>query len=1454
MIFKLLSRNALRILKKSKLLMFQLGILLLLGIIAIVTVSISIYLMSQSRNSVKTAGNVAELTVTIPEQKLQESVNSSSNNTTSIYSGKTPADSELQTYLTSKNYNFVFSKNLSLYDISTNNSFLLSLANQNTSLNDNIVNKLVLNKGVTTPSAVHSSPDESIIHNVLYFYVIRELTVNNLETRFDSIKELFDYNTYLSNKPWLLASILTNSVWNLNDSSKQKIIKVLNSIAIRPESEDNYYTYFYPFTSKNATFSDYKWNTNSYFHKLVQMFSLSSVNYNGYGYSFSAAQVIPLIGTGGDIPFTISYFDPSSYFAVISSNYMMANSDNKSILDERTIKQASALPYKNNDIGTSNIKTYTVYNQDTNKDEVQLDFITWFSNLNSKYKVSINSLSYVITGIGDAPNLLYPVQSSTQLIINSKSTGAAYVNTVGFERALAGGSYKPIVYYSVRYPPSATLLTRPSLLNSIKNWTKENYGETTAYTLKDRKQMNNLFYVWANFLGDLQQIIATIGLVIGGLVIFLGLVFISLLIRSIIKLNKATFGVGLANGVSKTKLALSFWIFALIPSLFFGTIAYFCGYYLVFPLLDVIRQYWTISISNPLINIGLLCILVASSFIILYTLIIVIIFITLRQNTQSILNSSNSLKVNPLITYTKSLTNKLPPLWSFRTTFMMSNISRFVILLFSVIYIISLSSIIVATNNLFTNSLSSIAENKKYSVAYDLYSPTINSGYYSSMEYNMLGTSQQGVFNGYNTEGTYNYNKPSKSNGSYYNTKEFDDALVHPFVSNLYFTSLFMTNSNVANDINYNIHFMDNRVFSKILLDVDVNALGATVNPWEFSKQIMPESVTYLAEQNTEKLIQTNYDFYYWLQEQNTIAENGDSSKYINIPGLDNTIYSQFNNVPITYKTYLPNVDGQPFTLDSSNISNDYNTSSNKNQWIFVRKVDSSINKSIWAINQDYAVNGAPSYTIKPKTAKLMVEIMTNNDNPLFQFWYKYCYDKNPNKGEDNQTIPDYNYKLSAQSVPVDNGDETYTYLESTFNYKKFSSSIKIEGIKHNSNLIYLYDKNHKDLKDNLNQFTISKTKYTNNDGVEQLVTVYPVVINNVVSKKYGLKVGNRFLANTINTFDRFNLINIGEDPSYTSMFQVVGITDTNYGQQFYTLQSYANEILGYKNVNTGNQTWASSIEPGKGYIPFNGVYSSNANLQMIQNYGGFYLPSGLSTILGEWGSNPTEETLGALGILLTQNKNSLDKYTNLNKFVDRNNNNSIVTKTLTPDQKLSETAGIAWSAVEKLKKIVNLFESTTSIVTQLQTFDSPFIYSTMGTSFDSVITQVGIITVLAMVPTLIIIIGLLAVIIIFESTRLISLLKILGYKDLKNMLSFMFVYIAVLFLGTILAVPISYAILEALKLIMLNMFQIVAVPIVQGWTFVLGFGVVGLIFTGLFIFVYKKMKKINLAQEISVR
>lgn len=1441
-IFKLLTRNSLRILKSSKILIFQLGILLLIGITTLATIFMSTFLLSKSKNTVLNEGNLANLTTTIPTSYLENSVISNPNSVSNIYSGQTPADLELQEYFASNNWNYVFSKNLSVSDMITGDSFLLSLANEKSSINPNIINSLVLHTGSNLPQSINNGLDEKLLESIKFFYLIRELhSVATGDIR-KMIFNFYKYENYMSIQPWRLAKLLIESNWNLEYNTTNNIIKLLIPLTKTPIDENDYLNNYYPFT-RTSTEDNFQFNTSSYFYKLAQDFSLNKIGYNGYGYSIIGLQTIPLIGISADIPFSIEYFDKSSYFTILSTNYMKSNENSKSVLHPRTIKDVMQLPYKTNvqtDISLNPSLGTKVYNQDTGESELQTDFLTWFNNLDSKYKISINSLDYLITGIGDQPNLLYPVQSSSQLLVDSKSSGVAYVNSQGFMRATESTTYSPIVYYSVRYPPSTDLFKQSKMFNDLVNYTTTTYGQNTAYKLSDSSQPNRLLYLWANSLNNIQYIVTTIGGVIGGIIIALALIFISLLIRSIIKINKITFGIGLANGVMKRKLAFSFFPFALVPSIIFGTGAFFLSYFLVQPTLDSIKDYWTLNINSPFLYWWIWLGIIAGAFLLLYGMIITIIYITLRSKTQDILNSSGTFRLNPLIIYTKKLTNKMSPLWSFRTTFMMSNVTRFIILLFSVIYIISLSSIIVGSRNLFQTALEANSTSKNYIASYDLYTPTINSGYYSDIEYDMLGTSQKGMFNAYDTT-TNNYNSPAVAQSNFYSGETYSNALLYPYANNLWFTSLFMQNSDLANEINWNFKFMDNRLFSKLLLDVNINALGAILNPWDFAKKVIPESIQNLTEQNDQSLVQTNFDFYLWLQAQN------------NESILNN------NTQGITYKTFLPNVNGQPFTLDNSDISSDYETATNKNQWIFIKKESVKTGQQVWALNEDLAVNGAPSYTLKPQTAQLFTQLLTNNNNPLFQHWYKNIYDKNPNKGKEDQTIPDYNYKLASSAVPIGSNEETYTYLTSNIlalNDNNINElNVKIIGVKDHSESVVLFDKNNNNLLSKLRNYEVKPYEIIYDD-VPYTLNVYPIVINNVVEKKYKFKLNDILLTSTSNTFDRFNKINIGENSNELSLFQIVGITETNYNEQYYTLQKYANNILGFEDFSNVDRTvWSDRLNPSKGYVPFNGVFSKDPELKFIKNYGGFYSPSGLSTILGDFGA--TGEDKGPIYQLFNHNASEMDNLMNSNLLVDRTNGNKITKISLTRSQTFTfiQTVPVNTLAVDTIiKRITDLFGSSSPLVVSLTNVDYGVATSQVAGTFDKLLNSIETIIMVVMLPTLLIIIGLLAVIIVFESKRLIALLKILGYSNIRNLFSFLFVYIAVLVLGTIIAIPVTIAINQLISTIVFTAFNIITSISIPYLVFIIGFFGIGFIFAMLFTFIYVKMKKINLNQEISGR
>ena len=94
------------------------------------------------------------------------------------------------------------------------------------------------------------------------------------------------------------------------------------------------------------------------------------------------------------------------------------------------------------------------------------------------------------------------------------------------------------------------------------------------------------------------------------------------------------------------------------------------------------------------------------------------------------------------------------------------------------------------------------------------------------------------------------------------------------------------------------------------------------------------------------------------------------------------------------------------------------------------------------------------------------------------------------------------------------------------------------------------------------------KSENIDNNGVNSTIYTYPLVINKIVHKKNHLNIGDVLTVSTSNTFDRFNLKNIGQDPNYICKFEIVGILDTNYDNQYYTLQNYANQILGYQPAN----------------------------------------------------------------------------------------------------------------------------------------------------------------------------------------------------------------------------------------------------------------------------------------------
>ena len=1443
--FKLLVKNSFRILNKSKLLMTQLSFLVVMGLSIILTIYLSNSLLNQSKNDIVNNGNLANFTITIPNNVRQESISNSGINIT--IPTESPVDIQLQEKLNDLGLYYTITENVNLSDVQTNSNLIAYRINNNSD-----VNNVVTQNGNNIPIEKYTSATFAAIEpSIRMLLRLSDGDFNFWKNSYNELKNYFDYNNYTQfYKPWLFVNMLKSGIWNLELSKVKEIYDVLENLSKIPSNIDDFNKNY------NIYLNDSELNTNSYWYKWRQLMNITSLAYNGYGYNIACTQTVPLLGEGAGIPFDIQVYDISSYLGIVSNNFYNAN--NKKSIPSETMHDIMQLPFVNYNTTDSTLNpgsSINVFNPETGRKEPQTSFITWLNSIPDDYKVYVNAIPYVIVGAGTSPDMLYPVLSSTNILVDSKTTGVLYLNQAGYYRSIDGTADDSTIYYSVRYPPDVNTYEQENLFNQLMQYTIENYGYNTVYDLYDQNQPNYVVYLRANFLNNLQNIILIIGVIIGVIIGGLSLFFISTLIRSIIKQNKTTFGIGVANGINKPMLAFSFFPFALIPAIICGILSYVISVLLVNPLNDIISQYWTLIIPSSKYEWWYFFVVVIFLFIMLYVLIICVILWTLRKKTQDILNSSSEFRMNWLIVHSKKLTSLFGAFGSFRLTYMMGNIVRFLVLTFIVTLFSTLISFTVGTYNQFSVAQSYTNRNKNYSFAFDLYSPTINSGYYSPISYQEIGTTQKGIYNYFASSSWYEgtYDTPLTAPiGSFYSGEAYANALKYPYSDNLYFTSLYLPYTDLATQLNNNINFFNNKVFVKAVLDIYLDIGGANINPWEIAKSIMPVSILNLASNLFERQLTINHQFYYWLQEQNKIAINGGHSPILE--GVD----SPFNGTPIFYSTYLPNVNEQPFTIDGSEITNNYLLANNKDQWMFVQELNYATNKYEWKINQKNAIYPAPTYTVKPKVLQTIVEILTNSQNPLFQYWYKYFYNDNPNLGKPDQEVPELTYKVGYGAVPVNVDDETYTYINGTILNNNKNISAKIIGIKENSNYINLYDSNNNVINNLLFEPIVNSTE------------VYPIIINEVVQKSYGFNIGDILDVNANNIYDRFNRKNIGIEPFRKVKFKIVGITTSKSGKAYYISQSIANKILGYQDFKKVSITkkWEGPYSPGYGYVPFNGVFTNQTLPNLFYNYGGIYSPSGLTTSKGLWntniGDNSGQVDGGEFRNVIVNNWKYLPSLMKINYLVDYSNNNNVINvendfsniPMFTNHGDNPYFPGTECVDLNKVgdwvRTLVNVFETDQPVIAEVTSLDSTTI--DIGSIFDSTFQNIELIIAVCFVPTLILIITLMAIMIISESSRLVSLMKVLGVSDVKNAFSFMFVYWVVLFLGVLLSVPLTIGGLSLTSLLIFDGFQIIVSPIAPIWIFFVVLAVVGLTFGITCYYGYKKIKKVNVPQAISVR
>ncbi|MDE5599596.1 MAG: hypothetical protein K2I49_01525, partial [Ureaplasma sp.] len=534
--------------------------------------------------------------------------------------------------------------------------------------------------------------------------------------------------------------------------------------------------------------------------------------------------------------------------------------------------------------------------------------------------------------------------------------------------------------------------------------------------------------------------------------------------------------------------------------------------FFIYPLIsNAIQDYWILDYIRFSFSIGYLILSFIIITLIIFVVQTIVIYINLNKNVSSLLVEKLEFKYNKLVQMSHKTVSKLRPLSSFRITYMLGNFSRLLLLLLMMTSFVSLTTISASTINTFNTAIQKTVDNKQYNYAIDLYTPTEQGGYYYNIPYNLLGTRQQGLTSLYDLNSTTGFYTSKYKDDLTYNIPNTNESIVYE--------NLFLPSAALIGDVQGNLLFFKNKVTHIATMNFGINFLGNYINPWEWAKKIIPNNIANTVQRKFQQ--QLNYAFGYVCSIQNT-------------DNLDKDMWMYNKSSEYSFER----------DLNNSSNPNDWN----QDNWIFQYKKENGI--YTWKTNEQIISSGLPNFTMTESVVYFVTRLLSFSSNPNFKSFIANL------EAKENISVQDNNFMLALNVVPVvEEQDETYTYIEASPNF--INDDIKIYGIKPYSEQVVLWDEyNNMDLKKRLQDYENNPDQYNG---------IYPLIINEVVSKKYNIDSNKIIEIKVNNKYNRFTTKFNNIENNETYRFKILGVTTSKSEEQYYTTQNVANKLLEFK-------------------------------------------------------------------------------------------------------------------------------------------------------------------------------------------------------------------------------------------------------------------------------------------------
>lgn len=1067
-----------------------------------------------------------------------------------------------------------------------------------------------------------------------------------------------------------------------------------------------------------------------------------------------------------NIPFTWLLDDWTSHFCICAPQYMQKH--NLRPFDVSKMLQTDE-DYQ---------KWYSSHTDIKNDRE---RFISWMNSLNqqtldNKYSQWIQSYPnnivnvaggapYFILSAGITGDFVYPIVSIEKPIPNTSKECILFTNKSGYDRIQASFQGNPTEKYIVGKFKKNT--NHQKIIDQINNWSSLHMSwpenVRAAYLAEDMTNTLNASAFRISYIPQLVDKVNMISYLLTAFVLVVGLIISAVVVRRYINSNRVSIGIMQANGIKKWSIALSLTPFSFIPSLIGGIGGYLIGTFLQNPTLGLFSSYWTLPTSILSFSANAFLLSVLLPFAIFTIVSLISTYIILRNKTVNLMKQGSEYKNNVLMRISKKGFSMFGVISRFRASIAFCSIWKLIIL--SLMSALTMSTLVfgLTLNGKFDQAINKTNSTRNYSYAIDLYTPTIQGGQYIPISEEQFGKSgfQESAWNaGKNLFPTPYYSNDVSNDTSWKDiTSSTSD--IKEFTKQYFDTTFSLVKlAHLGMFDPQQVFEADGYSHANLFLPYMSDAIGQKTD------------IQYLKNRISNKL---SLNYLIGLSFMGMTSNPWDISASLMPESLKNTCNDK-------YETIINEV-GKLVYSDNTNWNGyqDYITKYGEGDG------------TRYEINQSKTIDYS-GMCLDQKYTKLLLQIF---DSPEI-------------------TSSKDDFYLDYNSIPLSNKEETYTYVSgdliSVNNSSKQSKNIKIIGIDNNTKYVNLIDNKNKSLLPLIDYKSISTSQKE-----------FPIVVNQVDVKKYGIKNGDILTFDVSNKSDRFMT-----NPDKSSVkFKVVGITKSCENEEYFIDQQIANKILGLKSkfdesntlnnyyvdykagnnstlsVDNGLKTWANwnditklttSDDKSLNTTPygFNGYFTDDKNgSKALTNTECFYSPSGL------WLPSSSISSNSSLDVLKYGSNLQL-----ANVFSGMSNSTDIGKKITAKYQAWQdhrkdsdegkkyheEFINCADEFVSQFRNIWGDTDYVTLVTSAVDKNSNIMVYKTMSNTISSV--EKVILSVIFLMVFFIVL--LMSSMIISDCKRLAAILSSLGYTDWENALSFMSIYIPMIIFGLLISIPLT--------------------------------------------------------------